>query len=51
MRPGTRSANKQGIDAGAAKVLVDAGDKMSEIFWNSKGVARKDEVAAVRFGS
>ena len=45
------STNKQAVDAGAAKGLVDAVDKMSEIFWNSKGVTWKDEVAAVRFGS
>ncbi|MEE9198488.1 MAG: superoxide dismutase, Ni [Dehalococcoidia bacterium] len=43
--------NKQSVDAEAAKSLVETVDKLSEIFWATKGVAWKDEVASVRFGT
>ena len=43
--------NKQTVDLDAAKELVSTVDKIAEIFWATKNVTYKDEVADVRFGS
>ena len=45
------SKNKQNVDQDAAKELVGAVDKVAEIFWATKNVTYKDEVADVRFGT
>ena len=45
------SKNKQNVDQDAAKELVSAVDKVAEIFWATKNVTYKDEVADVRYGS
>ena len=45
------SANKQGVDLDAAKSLVDAVDKIADIFWATKGVEYNDALADVRFGT
>jgi len=45
------SANKQGVDLGAAQQLVASVDKIAETFWATKGVEYDDTVASVRFGS
>ena len=45
------SKNKQNVDQEAAKELVSAVDKVAEIFWATKNVTYKDEVADVRYGS
>ena len=45
------STNKQTVNLDAAKQLVDTVDKLSGIFWATKGVTWKDEVATVRFGT
>ena len=45
------SRNKQNVDAAAAKELVGTVDKIAEIFWATKNVTYKDEVADVRYGS
>jgi nickel superoxide dismutase len=44
------SKNKQSVDSDAAKDLVGTVDKIAEIFWATKNVTYKDEVADVRFG-
>ncbi len=43
--------NKQTVDLDAAKELVSAVDEIAEIFWSTKGVQYKDEVAEARFGT
>jgi nickel superoxide dismutase len=43
--------NKQSVDLQSAKDLVGSVDKVAEIFWATKNVTYKDEVAEVRFGS
>ena len=43
--------NKQNVDLQSAKDLVGSVDKVAEIFWATKNVTYKDEVAEVRFGS
>ncbi|MCE2463140.1 MAG: superoxide dismutase, Ni [Dehalococcoidia bacterium] len=43
--------NKQNVDMDAAKELVGAVDEIATIFWATKNVTYKDEVADVRFGS
>lgn len=45
------STNKQTIDLEAAKSLVNSVDKISEIYWATKGVTYNDAVADVRFGT
>lgn len=45
------SGNKQRVDLDAAKELVAAVDRVSEIFWSTKNTAWEDTVAAVRFGA
>ena len=45
------SRNKQNVDKAAAQELVAAVDKIAEIFWATKNVTYKDEVAEVRFGT
>ncbi|MBI2935640.1 MAG: superoxide dismutase, Ni, partial [Chloroflexi bacterium] len=45
------SKNKQEINLDAAKQMVDAVDKVAEVFWATKNVTYQDSVAAVRFGS
>ena len=45
------SKNKQSVDLEAAKQLVTSVDKVAEIYWATKNVTYKDEVAEVRFGS
>ena len=45
------SKNKQSVDEGAAKELVASVDKVAEIFWATKNVTYKDEVADVRYGT
>lgn len=45
------SKNKQSVDADSAKELVDAVDKIAEIFWATKNVEYSDAVGAVRFGA
>lgn len=45
------SKNKQNVDEGAARELVGTVDKVAEIFWATKNVTYKDEVAEVRFGT
>jgi nickel superoxide dismutase len=45
------SRNKQNVDLDAAKGLVSSVDKVAEIFWATKNVTYKDEVADVRFGT
>ena len=45
------SRNKQNVDLDAAKELVSSVDKVAEIFWATKNVTYKDEVADVRFGT
>ena len=45
------SKNKQTVDLDAARKLVEASDKFSEIFWDSKGTKYNDSVAEVRFGA
>ena len=43
--------NKQNVDMAAANELVGAVDEIATIFWATKNVDYKDEVAAVRFGT
>jgi nickel superoxide dismutase len=43
--------NKQNVDRGAAQELVDAVDRIAQIFWETKNVAYDDSVAQVRFGT
>ncbi len=43
--------NKQNVDMDAAKELVGAVDEIATIFWATKNVTYKDEVADVRFGT
>ena len=45
------SRNKQNVDMNAAKELVGTVDRVAEIFWATKNVTYKDEVADVRFGT
>ena len=45
------SATKQSVDLDAAKQLVGTADRISEIYWDSKGVKYSDPVADVRFGT
>ena len=45
------SRNKQNVSLEAAQELVGTVDKVAEIFWATKNVTYKDEVADVRFGS
>ena len=45
------SKNKQSVDEAAARELVGSVDKVAGIFWATKNVTYKDEVADVRFGS
>ena len=45
------SKNKQTVDLDAAKELVSTVDKIAEIYWATKNVTYKDEVATVRFGA
>ena len=45
------SRNKQNVDHAAATELVGTVDKIAEIFWATKNVTYKDEVADVRFGT
>jgi len=45
------STNKQQVNLDAAKQLVQSVDKVAEIYWASKNVAYKDEVADIRFGA
>ena len=45
------SANKQGVDLDAAQRLVEAADRISEIYWATKGVEYSDPVAEIRFGT
>ncbi len=45
------SRNKQNVDLQAAKDLVGSVDKIAEIFWATKNVTYKDEVAEARFGT
>ena len=45
------SKNKQNVDPGAARELVASVDRVAEIFWATKNVTYKDEVAEVRFGT
>ena len=43
--------NKQNVDMAAAKELVGAVDEIATMFWATKNVTYKDEVADVRFGT
>ena len=45
------STNKQQVNQDAAKQLVETVDKVAEIYWATKNVTYKDEVAEVRFGT
>ena len=45
------STNKQEVDMDAAEKLVASVDKISEIFWATKGVEYSDPNAKVRFGA
>ena len=45
------SRNKQNVDEAAARDLVSSVDKVAEIFWATKNVTYKDEVAEVRYGT
>jgi nickel superoxide dismutase len=45
------SRNKQNVDEAAARELIGAVDRVAEIFWATKNVTYKDEVADVRFGT
>ncbi len=45
------STNKQQVNQDAAKQLVEGVDKLAGIFWATKNVTYKDEVAEVRFGT
>ena len=45
------SRNKQNVDLEAARELVGTVDKVAEVFWATKNVTYKDEVADVRFGT
>jgi nickel superoxide dismutase len=45
------SKNKQSVDEDAARELVASVDKVAEIFWATKNVTYKDEVADVRYGT
>ena len=45
------SRNKQNVDMDAARELVGTVDRIAEIFWATKNVTYKDEVAEVRFGT
>ena len=45
------SRNKQNVDEAAARELVSSVDKVAEIFWATKNVTYKDEVAEVRYGT
>jgi nickel superoxide dismutase len=43
--------NKQNVDMAAAQELVGTVDEIATIFWATKNVDYKDEVAQVRFGT
>jgi nickel superoxide dismutase len=43
--------NKQNVDRGAAQELVEAVDRIAQIFWETKNVAYDDAVGQVRFGA
>jgi nickel superoxide dismutase len=43
--------NKQNVDEAAARELVATVDRIAEIFWATKNVTYKDEVADVRYGT
>ena len=45
------SKNKQNVDLDAAKEMVATVDKVAVIFWATKNVTYKDEVAEVRYGT
>ena len=45
------SRNKQNVDQDSARDLVGTVDKVAEIFWATKNVTYKDEVADVRYGT
>jgi nickel superoxide dismutase len=45
------STNKQQVNSDAAKQLVEAVDKLAGIYWATKNVSYKDEVARLRFGT
>ena len=45
------SQNKQAVNLDAAQKLVHAVDRISEIYWDTKGVTYSDPVADVRFGT
>ena len=45
------SKNKQSVDLDAAKELVSTVDKIAGIYWATKNVTYKDELADVRFGA
>jgi nickel superoxide dismutase len=43
--------NKQNVDEAAARELIATVDRIAEIFWATKNVTYKDEVADVRYGT
>ncbi len=45
------SRNKQNVDMNAARELVSTVDRIAQVFWATKNVTYKDEVAEVRFGT
>ena len=45
------SRNKQAVDLDAAKELVATVDKIAAIYWATKNVEYKDDLAEVRFGA
>ena len=45
------STNKQQVNLDAAKQLVQSVDQVAEIYWASKNVTYKDDVADIRFGA
>ena len=45
------SQNKQNVDIGAARQLVETVDRISEVYWATKGVTYSDPNAEVRFGT
>ena len=45
------SKNKQTVDLDAAKELVSTVDKIAGIYWATKNVEYKDELADARFGA
>ena len=45
------STNKQNVDAESATQLVSHVDRISRIFWETKGISYEDSVSEVRFGT